>query len=136
MNELPKLMNGSGMPVMGMNPTVIPMFSRIWNVHIADDADDDERAEEVARAMPRSRATVRSSARYSPSRSTAPRKPSSSPRTEKMKSVCRSGRKLQVALGPRPQALAGELSRPDRDLALLEVVAGALAGHALGRRRP
>ena len=31
----PKLMNGSGMPVMGINPMHIPMFSKIWNVHIA-----------------------------------------------------------------------------------------------------
>ena len=27
----PKLINGSGMPVIGMSPMHMPMFSRIWN---------------------------------------------------------------------------------------------------------
>ena len=28
-------MNGSGMPVTGMIPMVMPMFSKIWNANIA-----------------------------------------------------------------------------------------------------
>ena len=31
----PKLMNGSGMPVIGIMPMHMPMFSKIWNVHMA-----------------------------------------------------------------------------------------------------
>ena len=41
-------MNGSGMPVIGMIPIVIPMFSKIWNMNIASTPTHDERPEEVA----------------------------------------------------------------------------------------
>ena len=34
-DEEPKLMKGSGIPVMGIRERHIPMFSKIWNVHIA-----------------------------------------------------------------------------------------------------
>ena len=35
MDEEPKLMNGSGMPVMGMMPMHMPTFSRTWKVQSA-----------------------------------------------------------------------------------------------------
>ncbi len=35
MNDEPKLMKGSGIPVIGMSPMVMPTFSSIWKVHIA-----------------------------------------------------------------------------------------------------
>ena len=45
--EPPYDMNGSGMPVIGMMPIVMPMFSKTWNANIAEHADRQERAEEV-----------------------------------------------------------------------------------------
>ena len=43
-------MNGSGMPVIGMMPIVIPMFSKTWNTNIARTPMQHERAEEVVGA--------------------------------------------------------------------------------------
>ena len=34
-DEDPKLMNGNGMPVMGMMPMHMPTFSKTWNDHMA-----------------------------------------------------------------------------------------------------
>ena len=44
-------MNGSGMPVIGMMPIVMPMFSNTWNANSATNADADQRAEEVGRVV-------------------------------------------------------------------------------------
>ena len=47
--EPPYDMNGNGMPVIGMMPIVIPMFSKTWNAKIAEHADREQRAEEIGR---------------------------------------------------------------------------------------
>ena len=47
--EPPYDMNGSGMPVIGMMPIVMPMFSNIWNANIASTPTATQRAEEVGR---------------------------------------------------------------------------------------
>ena len=84
-------MNGSGMPVIGMMPIVMPMFSNTWNANIAEHADADERAEEVGRQQGGSPDAATRAARRAPSSVAPPTKPSSSPTTVKMKSVCCSG---------------------------------------------
>ena len=91
--EPPYDMNGSGMPVIGMIPMVIPMFSKIWNANIASTPIAHQRAEEVGRQQgdspqPPDQQRVEQRAACAP-----PTKPSSSPTAVKMKSVCCSGTK-------------------------------------------
>ena len=85
-------MNGSGIPVTGMIPMVMPMFSNIWKASIASTPTHtsvpkksrDSRAVRQVRHI-----TMANSARST----TAPTNPSSSPTAVKMKSVCCSGTK-------------------------------------------
>ncbi len=83
-------MNGRGMPVMGMMPIVIPTFSKTWNANIARIPTHRS----VPKKSVESRAVrhVRhTSSANSASNIAPPTKPSSSPTTVKMKSVCCAG---------------------------------------------
>ena len=44
--------SGSGMPVTGMIPMVMPTFSKTWNTSIDQHPDADERAEQVRASVP------------------------------------------------------------------------------------
>jgi len=96
MNDDPKLMNGSGIPVMGMRPIVIPMFSRIWNVHIAMTPATINDPKQIARL--RGDLKRGHEKRKIHPKQKAPRRvnPNSSPVTEKMKSVYGAGRKSRL----------------------------------------
>ena len=39
----PKLMNGSGIPVIGIMPMHMPMFSKVWNAHMPTMPTHDRR---------------------------------------------------------------------------------------------
>ena len=60
-----------------------------------------------------------------PSSTSPPTRPNSSASMVKMKSVCFSGRKLEMRLGALHEALAEEPAGADRDLRLQAVIAGA-----------
>ena len=47
MEDPPYETNGRGTPVIGMMPSVIPMFSNAWKQEPADDADRDQAPEHV-----------------------------------------------------------------------------------------
>ena len=49
-DEPPTETNGSGIPVIGAIPIVIPTLTNTWNEEREDDPGRDDRAEEVARA--------------------------------------------------------------------------------------
>ena len=104
--------NGSGTPVTGMIPSVMPMFSNIWKVN--------QQTIPVATSRP-NRSSARSAIRHARHSTTpsstmiaaAPTKPSSSPATVKMKSVCCSGTNLPLVCVPwnRPVPVAARPSR-------------------------
>ena len=94
-DEPPYDTNGNGTPVIGMMPKLMPMFSNAWNpIHDATPAAASRpKGSAVRLAMRSARHTI------VPSNTTInpePRKPNSSPATEKMKSVCCSGTKRPV----------------------------------------
>ena len=70
-------MNGNGMPVMGMRPKSMPMFSTIWNNHIAmiPAAMSEPNKSDDESPIP---SAVKSSARYNTSNMNAPTKPNCS----------------------------------------------------------
>ena len=88
--EPPSDTKGSGRPVMGMMPIVMPMFTKDWNANqIAMPEAISMPNRSSARAAMRNARTI-----TMPSRTTmviVPTKPSSSPATVKMKSVCWDG---------------------------------------------
>ena len=87
-------MNGNGMPVMGIRPQSMPMFSKIWNNHMPTThitMTMPNRSPEL-RAM---RKLIKTSARTKPKQHEArPKKiPELLGSTQKMKSVGASGKK-------------------------------------------
>src|SRR5205823_7979119 len=104
-DEPPTLTNGSGMPVIGAMPIVIPTFTKIWNSK-ATTMPPATIAEYGSRATATMRSARQSTSRYSASRIDAPTKPRCSLYEAKTKSVPCSGRKLSrvwvAFFGPRP----------------------------------
>ena len=84
-------MNGSGMPVIGAMPMVMPMLMKIWNVSMLT-IPAATRLPNVDREIVITFSPRQISSAYSASSQAAPMKPRSSPTTEKMKSVACSGR--------------------------------------------
>ena len=84
--------NGSGTPVTGMMPRHIPTFWNAWkpNQQAIPAAATRPKTSSVAHAMASARQMTTPS---SPIRIADPTRPSSSPATVKMKSVCCSGTK-------------------------------------------
>ena len=116
-------MNGSGMPVIGMIPSVMPMFSKIWNANIASTP--------TARACRRSRTTAARCARGA--RRAARRARCTSRAADEAELLPHHGEdEVGVLLGhvrvlrqrAVEQARAAEAAGDDRGLRLLEVVLG------------
>ena len=84
-------MNGSGMPVTGMMPMVMPTFSKIWNTNMASTPTQIEHAELVAGQLGRPPDPPDDDREQRRAAWPPPTKPSSSPTAVKMKSVCCSG---------------------------------------------
>ena len=104
-------MNGNGMPVMGIRPQSMPMFSKIWNNHMPTThitMTMPNRSPEL-RAM---RKLIKTSAAYKPSSTSAPKKPSSSASTQKMKSVGASGRRPSECCVPWNRPLPNRPPEP------------------------
>src|SRR5690606_9783799 len=81
---------GSGMPVTGMMPRFMPMFSNTWNSSM-DSTPTQMSMPIVSADSWATRQHRQMSTANSTTRVPAPRKPNSSPATEKMKSVCWAG---------------------------------------------
>ena len=91
--EPPKEMKGRGIPVTGRSPTTAPMLITAWLVTQVV-TPTASRLPNRSGARVAARSPYQARAKKSPRRRTAPTRPSSSPTTEKMKSVW--------ALGSRP----------------------------------
>src|SRR5215467_14164443 len=102
---------------------VIPMLMKDWTPNQIAIPDATSRPN-ISSARAAIRIARTSTMASSATMVMAPTKPSSSPATEKMKSVCCSGTKLPAQL-PVEQALAEHPARADRDLGLGGAVAGA-----------
>ena len=98
-DEPPKEMNGSGIPVTGSTPTTAPTLMR---VSAATHATSPRASSAPKRSGDCTAARMPSQMKPTrrPSTKTAPTMPSSSPMTEKMKSVCALGRKPHCACPP------------------------------------
>ena len=130
-------MNGSGIPVIGMMPTVIPMLTNTWKPIIATIAPGDQHVDLARGARMRPQAPPEHEG-IERDQEPAPTKPNISEVTAKMKSVWCSGRKSLIAWVAPSGALAERAARADGRLALVELIAG-VAAVALGaheRREP
>ncbi len=122
MNDEPKLMNGSGIPVIGISPTVIPMLMRIWNVHML-------MTPATMREPIRSRRRRRYLKRHHQEREVEPEQDHHPDEPELLAENGEDevrvalGQEVQVGLRARTETLARELARADRDLGLRKVVA-------------
>ncbi len=98
-DEPPNEMNGSGIPVTGSTPTTAPTLMTVSAPTHATNPSASSAPKRstdcVAARTPSQRKAPRSA-----STTTAPAMPSSSPMTEKMKSVCALGRKPHCACPP------------------------------------
>ena len=99
MDDPPYEINGSGTPVIGINPRVIPIFSNIWNENHAMTPVQTNRPKGsgVLRAIEKARINK---IRYKIKINPLPTNPSSSPATVKIKSVCCSGTNRPLVCGP------------------------------------
>ena len=111
MNEPPYEKNGSGMPVIGIRPMVIPMFTITWVNQAAASPKATSDANGVA-ARVEMRTVRRKNKRKRPSAILMPMNPSSSPTTGKMKSVCCSGRKARRFCEPSVNPLPNRPPEP------------------------
>ena len=93
------LMNGSGIPVIGMMPIVIPTFSKTWNTNI-ESTPMQIRVPSGSRASWAVRQIRHATTASSASKVPEPMNPSSSPTAVKMKSVCCSGTLPKRVWGP------------------------------------
>ncbi len=103
-DEPPYEMNGSGMPVTGIMPRLMPTFSNTWKPIMQRTPTHIRRptGSRASCAVRQIRQTIPASRS---SRSPAPAKPSSSPATVKMKSVCCSGTEPPLVSGPSKSPL-------------------------------
>jgi len=102
--EPPYDIRGRVTPVTGMMPSVMPTFTRIWNMSMAT-MPPAIRVPNKFLETARMRRILQISRAYRDSTNAAPMNPKRSPITAKTKSVCRSGRKrslVWVELSPRP----------------------------------
>ena len=92
------------MPVMGMSPMSMPMFSMIWKSHMPMTPATISEPSWLPAESPIHRA-LPSRARYRSKSSAEPAKPNCSAQTQKMKSVADSGKKPPEDWVALPQPL-------------------------------
>ena len=119
-------MNGSGMPVIGMMPIVIPTFSKIWNTNIARTPTQTSvpKSSRAGCAVLQTRHTMIASR---PSRVAPPSEAELLPDRSEDEVGVLLGHVAEAGLVATEETLAGEPARADGDLGLVEVV-GLLAG--------
>ena len=101
--ELPKLMNGSGTPVIGQDADHRADVDERLHAEPGRDAGGHQPAERVGGAARRRGCRGSRAAAKRATTVNAPSRPSSSPMMAKMKSVCASGRKPHFCVpSPRP----------------------------------
>ena len=104
-------MSGSGMPVTGMMPIVMPTLTSTWkaSIEVMPVASRRPNVSPASRAVTTPR---QSTMRYKSSRNVTPMKPSSSPTTAKMKSVWFSGKKFSWLCVPPKSPLPNSMPEP------------------------